>query len=600
MITVAVALTCSIKWKRDSSIQLEKVRRINESEELILRLQRALNEIAAGAKNLRFPDWKSGKHFASPLLASRISDGSGQASTSTLLLGVESTKFSIEGPVDYSNIATSTEGPLDPLLSKFRYLDRFKLKIVEGEFSDSTKTFRTLLALSGAGKGINSGGSFQGHATAVWQQSAESSWQIIRFEISDLVLQKRSELPFFAKSNWSAIKSGAQRKIAETCVHEELVKTLVATGGCSPPGGSFQFSFDYDTVSNHPGISVVDINGDGWDDFYVMARWGKNLLFVNQKDGSFEEQANRYGLDILNHCTCAAFADFDNDGDPDLMLGRSFARSQYLENSGGRFIDASSKISFRLPAMVSSISVADYNRDGLLDAYIGTFGSEEVAKVLLSYEKQKILAKKSASGEHHELLNTLGVPNLLLVNKGNGQFDEAPESVQLEFWQTTFCATWVDYDRDGDPDIYVTNDFGPDALMRNDYPEGFKDVTREIGHPTMAGFGMGSTWGDYDLDGEQDLYISNMYSKAGLRITKQIKDIDSRFEEFVNGNRLYRQSNGKFEYTSGLKPPKHLVAKVGWSWGGQFADFDNNGYLDIYVTSGCFTAPEEVARQDDL
>ena len=214
------------------------------------------------------------------------------------------------------------------------------------------------------------------------------------------------------------------------------------------------------------------------------------------------------------------------------------------------------------------------------------------------WEELDLRLKNSSS--HHQFLNAVGAPNQLLVNKGQGKFARAPEAEQLEFWQTTFQATWADYDKDGDPDLYVTNDFGPDRLMRNDYPNGFSDVTNQDGHETMQGFGMGVTWGDYDLDGRQDLYVSNMYSKAGMRITGQVPGLDGRFRSFANGNRLYRQTENGFEYTSGLKAPKMLVAKAGWSWGGQFADFDNDGYLDIYVASGYFTAPPEVAVQDDL
>ena len=135
-------------------------------------------------------------------------------------------------------------------------------------------------------------------------------------------------------------------------------------------------------------------------------------------------------------------------------------------------------------------------------------------------------------------------------------------------------------------------DFGADVI-KIEPPNG--DPTRRL-----QGFGMGSSFGDYDLDGNIDLYISNMYSKAGLRITEQIPGIDKRFVRSADGNRLFRQVDGKFDLATKTVPYEFAAAKGGWSWGGQFADFTNDGYLDIYTSSGYYTAPQEHASDKDL
>ena len=112
---------------------------------------------------------------------------------------------------------------------------------------------------------------------------------------------------------------------------------------------------------------------------------------------------------------------------------------------------------------------------------------------------------------------------------------------------------------------------------------------------------MGATWGDYDNDGLQDLYVSNMYSKAGDRITNRVPGIAEIYKQSAAGNYLYRQrADHRFEVVSGNKPPALAVTKAGWSWGGQFADFDNDGFLDLYVLSGYFTAPKAVSSELDL
>ena len=112
---------------------------------------------------------------------------------------------------------------------------------------------------------------------------------------------------------------------------------------------------------------------------------------------------------------------------------------------------------------------------------------------------------------------------------------------------------------------------------------------------------MGASFGDYDNNGHQDLYVSNMFSKAGRRILSSFDGIDPNYLHSVNGNFLFKRPDSKnFELVSGLEPPSLLVAEAGWSWGGQFVDFDNDGDLDIHALSGYFTAPEELASEVDL
>lgn len=93
------------------------------------------------------------------------------------------------------------------------------------------------------------------------------------------------------------------------------------------------------SANQKEGLAVADIDGDGFDDIYITVRMGANLLLHNNRDGTFTEDAARRGLALPGHTTCALFADFDNDGDLDAMLGRSLLRTTYLENRGGKFFD---------------------------------------------------------------------------------------------------------------------------------------------------------------------------------------------------------------------------------------------------------------------
>ena len=129
----------------------------------------------------------------------------------------------------------------------------------------------------------------------------------------------------------------------------------------------------------------------------------------------------------------------------------------------------------------------------------------------------------------------------------------------------------------------------------------FREATIDAFEGNTMGFGMGVSVGDYNSDGELDLYVSNMYSKAGHRVIDHFDGkVDERISISTKGNFLYEKVNGKFRHVAGMEDGKQHVSKVGWSFGGQFADFDNDGKLDIYVPSGFFTAPESVAEKIDL
>ena len=361
------------------------------------------------------------------------------------------------------------------------------------------------------------------------------------------------------------------------------------------------------------------MDGDGLDDLYVMERYGRNQLLRNRGDGTFEDVAAAVGLDVDGHTSSAVFADFDNDGDQDALLGRTLERSSLLVNESGRFVDRSAELAAPLPYLVSSVAAADYDGDGLLDVYLSTYASAmllsefldrmkelgpvEIMKVrpkllaeYLSAEDAQHLFDLVSTGDAHIFRDAPGPPNLLLHNDGGGRFSPSPE---MRLFRHTYQSTWADYDGDGDPDLYCANDFAPNNLYRNEGGGRFTDVTEQTGTADI-GFGMGADWGDYNNDGRQDLYVSNMYSKAGRRVTEQVPGLDPRFAQMARGNSLFRNAPDRFEKVSGVEPDKLQVENAGWAWGGQFADLDNDGWLDLYSLSGHYTPPKELEVPVDL
>ena len=247
------------------------------------------------------------------------------------------------------------------------------------------------------------------------------------------------------------------------------------------------------------------------------------------------------------------------------------------------------------------------NRDGLLDLYLSTYATgtgpidDWIGFVTRESEQLKTKLKILKADK---FVDRAGPPNILLLNQGdNFMWPKIDDT--LKQYRSSYQTSWVDYDGDGDHDLYICNDFSPDVFLRNDTPRGsfevaFTDVTEETIPTLDMGFGMGCDWGDFDNDGDLDLYVSNMYSKAGNRIVDQIEGTNSRLKVAAHGNFMFQNEGGVFKQVAGDGPGMQKVARVGWSYGGQFADFDNDGELDLYVPSGCYSAPEKVKTKVDL
>lgn len=597
--------------RQDASDKNQVVQDLVSSEELLLHLTPKLKPLSRSVMNLQLPDPMATELFANQIaLSGEIAINANPADT---LSKGPASPYSIDATSQTVNRAELNLWR--SLLEQTSHFDHAKFYFVRGNLVPGERNrFSSAVGFDALANGKDQKKiSVHAELEIEWARESEDSdkhdWKITSWKLIDVRTMESQDLIF--RNVLDEVIDDPRLLVRSTASrHAQLTSHLIAGKEyIFPPGETYPLFFP-DVTLEHPGIAVVDIDGDGFDDLYVAMQHDENLLFRNKGDGSFEEVAARYGLNILGDSTSAIFADFDNDGDPDLFLGRARRRSKYFVNQNGTFVDKTDQsIAGGLPALVSSISAADYNNDGLLDVYLCTYSPIEEsnrfqvankpmwADLFLTPEQAQEVSRRN--GRSHRFLDRAGPPNLLLQNTGGGKFVIAPENPQLELWRMSFQAAWNDFDHDGDQDIYVSNDYGPDNFFRNDGSNGFKDITTESGLTEM-GFGMGVSFGDYDNDGREDVYVTNMYSKAGLRITDQVEDLDPRIREMAQGNFLYRSEGDKFSLVSGSKETDLHVAKSGWSWGGQFLDFDNDGFRDIYATSGYYTAPADVAIDLDL
>ena len=342
-------------------------------------------------------------------------------------------------------------------------------------------------------------------------------------------------------------------------------------------------------IYGHNGASVGDIDNDGFDDLYVCQPGGlPNRLYRNRGDGTFEDITKASGLGILENTACALFADFDNDGRQDLIVVCTSGPQLFLNQGGGKFRPQPNAFRFAQPpeGTFTGAAVADYDRDGWLDVYFCLY---------LYYQGA---GQYKYPSPYYDAQN--GPPNFLMRNHRDGTFRDVTEESGLNQNNSrySFCCGWSDYDRDGWPDLCVVNDFGRKNLYRNNGDGTFTDVAAVAGVEDV-GAGMSVCWLDYDNDGAEDLYVANMWTAAGQRVSMQdvfqkgaSGEARALYQKHAMGNSLLRnQGNDAFRDTS-------VPAGVGmgrWSWSSDAWDFDHDGFPDLYVTNGMVSGP---SRQD--
>ncbi|MGK0186096.1 MAG: hypothetical protein ACI9R3_001879 [Verrucomicrobiales bacterium] len=344
------------------------------------------------------------------------------------------------------------------------------------------------------------------------------------------------------------------------------------------------------SVAGWHGLALGDVNGDGLDDIYVCQPGGlPDRLYIQKADGSVFDASSLSGVDWRIQTQSALFVDLDNDGDQDLVLATTLGVI-FLGNDGrGTFTVQGSEL---IPdAAPLALACADFDLDGDLDVYAGCYSMRR------SSIEEQVLGRPIP---YHDANN--GGRNVLFRNDQDWRFTHATVDCGLDQnnRRFTLAASWEDYDDDGDPDLYVANDYGRNNLYRNDpHPEGgrtFVDVAAEAGVEDISA-GMSVSWSDANLDGKMDLYVSNMWSSAGNRITYQRQfqsgaggDDMAAFQRHARGNSLFiNRGDGTFTDAS-------LEAGVSmgrWAWGSRFIDLNSDGLEDIYVANGFITQPDD-------
>ena len=300
------------------------------------------------------------------------------------------------------------------------------------------------------------------------------------------------------------------------------------------------------------GLALVDIDGDRRPELYVATGGSEPGRLFSWDGRRFAARTGNGGISPAAPDRAGYFFDLNDDGAADFLSLHQHGVQAFRNDGSGRFAAIPDPFPpASAQSRLFSMAAGDYDRDGDLDLFFAQWG-------------------KISDGLNAPL-------NYLWRNDGKGRFVDVTRIVPIRTvrqpglttpLEVSFTPTFSDIDGDGDPDILLAGDFGTGQVLRNEGGRRFTDIRDGV---ITDENGMGAAVGDYDRDGDMDWFVTSIHDPEG------------RSGEGPTGNRLYRnRGDGRFEDATDAAG----VREGGWGWGACFADFDNNGHVDLFHTNG--------------
>ena len=324
-----------------------------------------------------------------------------------------------------------------------------------------------------------------------------------------------------------------------------------------------------------PGCSFCDYDKDGWLDVYIVngrdlygrGVKSRNVLYRNNRNGTFTDVTEKADVPGTGYGMGCVWGDYDNDGDADLYVTQWGKNVLYCNNADGTFADVTDKagvgaMEFGEP-FHGAAAFGDYDKDGWLDLYVGCYLKFRLDG--LRYCMMEGRVKTSCPPQSYD-----GTPSILYHNNGDGTFTNVTKQAGVYKPNgKALSAIFSDYDEDGYPDLFVSNDGIEAYLFRNQRNGTFRNDAATAGIAFAAEganmAAMGTDLGDYDNDGRLDLFIADFQNAP---------------------NHLWHNEGKGFfldvTVPSGIGEPSYNYL----GFGAGFMDYDNDGWLDIFVANG--------------
>lgn len=344
--------------------------------------------------------------------------------------------------------------------------------------------------------------------------------------------------------------------------------------------------FSYPNVYNGGGVSLGDINNDGLTDIYFTSNFGHNKLYLNKGNLSFVEMSKAAGVEgAWGWTTGTSMVDINNDGFLDIYVCRSGnvpadkRRNELFINNGNlTFTEKAAAYGLDIESYAIQSVFLDYDKDGDLDMYL--------------INNPKILLLGEAFDEERKQRNPLTTD--MFFKNDNGKFVEVSVEAGLVNNGIGFGhnASVGDYNNDGWPDIYVSNDYAEhDYLYYNNgdgtFSEKLKESMRHI-----SNFSMGSDTADFNNDGLLDIMVLDMVAEDNYRIKTNMSGMSvETFTNSVKNGFHYQYMTNTVQLNNGNGTFSDIARLTGlsstdWSWSTLWADFNLDGNQDVFVTNG--------------
>jgi hypothetical protein len=335
----------------------------------------------------------------------------------------------------------------------------------------------------------------------------------------------------------------------------------------------------YIVESMSGGVVFFDYNNDGLLDIYLVnsltvdlvakGEKTRSALYRNNGDGMFTDVTEKAGVGYPGWGMGACAGDYDNDGDPDLYVTCFGPNVLYRNNGDGTFTDVTQKAGVGDARWSGGAAFADYDNDGTLDLFVANYVDFKMDS-LPEFGKGKFCEYRGVRVQ----CGPRGLPgagDALYHNNGDGTFTDVSKAAGVADPRGYYGlgVMWFDYNDDGLIDLFVANDASPNYLYKNN---GISTFT-EVGYPAGVAVNedgaeqacMGVTIGDYNHDGRFDLFVTNFS------------------EEY---NTLYR-GLGDGHFTDASYASRTAISSIPTvGWGAKFFDYDNDGWIDLFVVNG--------------
>ena len=347
--------------------------------------------------------------------------------------------------------------------------------------------------------------------------------------------------------------------------------------------------FTYSYIYMGGGVAAGDINNDGFTDLFFTGNMVPNALYLNQGNLKFKDITADAGVAGGNRWfTGVTMADVNADGYLDIYcsVGGKYTPKNnllYINNGDTTFTEKAAEYGIDDPGNSVQATFFDYDRDGDLDLYVANYPP----------------TRFSAPNEYYrfKMDNVKDIETDNLYRNDGDTFTKVTDEAGVRSFGLTLSATIGDLNEDGWPDIYVSNDFSsPDYMYLNNQDGTFKEVVKKATKQT-AFYGMGADIADYNNDGLLDIIQVDMDAKNNRRAKANMASMNPRiFWSTVYSGFHYQYMHNTLQRNSGVFqddiPDFSNVSRLAgisstdWSWGPLFADLDNDGWKDLFISNG--------------